>query len=213
MCVRDLKIIFFTYARRWRVSTTGYRDSLTRPVLFSISVPQKATPPQDLFVMSQFVTQRVSSAMSNTINSAAAPANRQDVDVVLQRRISLPQSGKDVIVIQLNRPERLNCFDTNLCYRLAQVVRDVVKQLERMTSTQQLSGDNDESSIVCAVILTSSGTSFCAGADLTDPPNPLEQSMDLPECLERNPAYQISRIPVPVIGALQGYVSEEEICN
>ena len=52
----------------------------------------------------------------------------------------------------------------------------------------------------------SAGDSFCAGADLSNPPNPLEQSSDLFENLLKNPVYQMSRIQIPIIGALKGYV-------
>ncbi len=138
-------------------------------------------------------------------------------DVVLQQRITLPHSGKDVMIITLNRPKRLNCFHQHLCHRLALVVHDIVTQLqqEQPLEHNDNSSNNDRNNthhhnknnnVVFAVILTANGSSFCAGADLTDPPNPLEQSMDLPECLQRNPAYQLSRVPVPIIGALRGHV-------
>lgn len=117
-------------------------------------------------------------------------ASTQQEDVVLQRRLTLPTSGKDVIVLSLNRPDRLNCFNADLCHRLASLVAELVRQEDDLA----------------AVILTGTGSSFCAGADLANPPNPLDQSSDLPDSLARNPVYQMSRLCVPLIGALHGHV-------
>jgi len=113
-----------------------------------------------------------------------------DDQVVLLERIPLTTSpDKNVAVVTLNRPDRLNCFDANVCYLLASIMASLVE---------------DES--LAAVILTGAGKNFCAGADLSNPPSPLEQSSDLPHCLERNPVYQMSLLQVPLIGALQGHV-------
>jgi len=49
-------------------------------------------------------------------------------DVILLRRISLPNSGKDAMIIQLNRPEKLNCFNTCLCQELALVVTKLISE-------------------------------------------------------------------------------------
>jgi enoyl-CoA hydratase/carnithine racemase len=113
-----------------------------------------------------------------------------DKDVVLLQRIPLTAApDKNVAIITLNRPDRLNCFNPALCHRLASLV----------SSLQQ-----DES--LAAVILTGAGKNFCAGADLSDPPSPLEQSSDLPHCLDRNPVHQMNLLKVPLIGALNGHV-------
>lgn len=112
------------------------------------------------------------------------------VPVVLLNRIALTTSpDKNVAIVTLNRPDRLNCFDASVCYRLASIMSTLVE---------------DDS--LAAVILTGAGKNFCAGADLSNPPSPLEQSSDLPHCLERNPVYQMARLRVPLIAALQGHV-------
>ena len=68
--------------------------------------------------------------------------------------------------------------------------------------------DQDEDTQkLAAIIFTGSGKSFCAGADLSNPPNPLHQSSDLPHHLRWNPVYQMGRVGVPIIGVLKGHVS------
>lgn len=127
-------------------------------------------------------------SVCSTIMTTAPQSD--DNDVVLLQRIPLTAAPeKNVAILTLNRPDRLNCFNSALCYRLASLV----------ASLQQ-----DES--LAAVILTGAGNNFCAGADLSDPPSPLEQSSDLPHCLRRNPVYQMSLLQVPLIGALNGHV-------
>lgn len=66
---------------------------------------------------------------------------------------------------------------------------------------------DDEANAIAAVIFTGAGNSFCAGADLSGPPNPLHQSSDLPHHLRWNPVHQMGRVGVPIIGALRGHVS------
>lgn len=114
----------------------------------------------------------------------------KDSAVVLQKRQVLPSSGREVVIVSINRPDRLNCFNSDVCDALASIFAS-------------LQHDTD----LAAVILTGEGSSFCAGADLSDPPNPLVQSSDLPEHLKVNPVHQMSALQVPLIGALRGYVS------
>lgn len=109
--------------------------------------------------------------------------------VVLSERVTLPESGQDAVILSLNRPDRLNCFNAEVCDMLSKLVREVV-----------------EDPNVVAVVLTGVGKAFCAGADLSNPPNPLEQSSDLPHALAKNPVYQMSRLSVPLIGAIKGHV-------
>lgn len=118
----------------------------------------------------------------------ASSLSKEQASFVLQKRVTLPKSGCDAIILSLNRPDRLNCFDAEVCQLLSSLVRNL--NLEH----------------VAAVILTGQGNSFCAGADLSNPPNPLDQSSDLPGMLENNPVHQMSRLTVPLIGAVQGHV-------
>lgn len=62
--------------------------------------------------------------------------------------------------------------------------------------------DEDEQQKLAAIIFTGNGKSFCAGADLSNPPNPLFQSSDLLHHLRWNPVYQMGRVGVPIIGML-----------
>ena len=111
--------------------------------------------------------------------------------VVLQTRRVLPSSGKEVIIVSLNRPEKLNCFNAQVCQTLVSIFESLCHENENLA----------------AVILTGEGSSFCAGADLSNPPDPLVQSSDLEESLKKNPIHAMSLLPVPLIGALRGNVS------
>lgn len=111
--------------------------------------------------------------------------------VVLQQRQTLPVSGKDVMIISINRPDKKNCFNTEVSNGLA-------------TAFRYIRIDTD----LAAVILRGQGSSFCAGADLSDPPNPLPASSDLSHHLDLNPVHQMSLLKVPLIAALTGYVSQ-----
>lgn len=109
--------------------------------------------------------------------------------LVLQRRVTLPVSGKNVVVVSINRPDQLNCFNTGVCLALAQVFGSLKHETD-----------------LAAIVFTGEGRSFCAGADLSNPPSPLDQSSELDECLANNPVHQMEQLKVPLIGALKGYV-------
>ncbi|GFH56159.1 hypothetical protein CTEN210_12635 [Chaetoceros tenuissimus] len=109
--------------------------------------------------------------------------------VVLTETIELPSSGNKAIIVSLNRPSKKNCFNTDVSNALAQIFNSIANSTD------------DE---LAAVIFTGKGKSFCAGADLSNPPNPIVQSSDLHQ--DVNPVYQMSRVKVPIIGALHGYV-------
>mmetsp|Transcript_2016 Transcript_2016/g.4359 ORF Transcript_2016/g.4359 Transcript_2016/m.4359 type:complete len:328 (+) Transcript_2016:56-1039(+) len=136
----------------------------------------------------------------------------QNTEVVLSGRLLLPKSRKSAVVVSINRPDRLNCFDTEVCHRLAQIFNDIAEEIlqyDLVIKSGNPDGNEDDggfNSPIAAVIFTGQGPSFCAGADLSDPPNPLEQSSDLPHYLRLNPTHQMSRIGVPIIGALKGHV-------
>lgn len=137
-----------------------------------------------------------------------------DHDEVLVKRITLPQSQKLAIIVTINRPDKKNCFNTRVCHKLAQVFHDIAQEIQaydlqssRRTDDDDEGGDNGQSiNSIAAVIFTGAGTSFCAGADLSDPPNPLHQSSDLPHHLRFNPVHQMGRVGVPIIGAVRGHV-------
>lgn len=126
----------------------------------------------------------------------------------------------EALLITLNRPTKKNCFNTQLCRELATVFCNVANEIERYDhdDVTKASFDIPDTSSskrrrkkkIVAVIFTGAGQSFCAGADLTDPPNPIHQSSDLPHHLRYNPVHQMSRIGVPIIGVLRGHVSSSE---
>ena len=109
--------------------------------------------------------------------------------VVLTETIELPSSGNKAIIVSLNRPSKKNCFNTDVSNALAQIFNSIANSTD------------DE---LAAVIFTGKGKSFCAGADLSNPPNPIVQSSDLHQ--DVNPVHHMSRVKVPIIGALHGYV-------
>lgn len=111
--------------------------------------------------------------------------------IVETKIIELPKSGSKAIIVCLNRPSKNNCFNTEVVHLLSEIFG-------------KIADTHDEE--LAAVIFTGKGKSFCAGADLSNPPNPLIQSSDLPECLAINPVHHMSRITVPIIGAVHGHV-------
>ena len=137
---------------------------------------------------------------------AAAPPEKSD-ELVLVRRVTLPNSQREVIIVTINRPEKKNCFNTQVCHKLAQTFYDIANEVQSYDLQNFAQDDEDDTNnSIAAVIFTGAGNSFCAGADLSDPPNPLHQSSDLPHYLRWNPVYQMSKCGVPIIGALKGHV-------
>jgi len=126
--------------------------------------------------------------------------NETTEPVVLTERIALPNNpDRTCIIITLNRPDSLNCFSTAVCHDLAKIFQEIHDEL------QNDAAKNNKQTNLAAVILTGNGPAFCAGADLTDPPNPLVQSSDLWEHLQCNPVHFMDRCGVPIIGAVHGY--------
>ena len=130
--------------------------------------------------------------------------------VVITKRIPLPSSDKYALLVTLNRPTKKNCFNTEVCNQLANIFHDVVEEVQgyddNAGSNSEEEDEENTKKLLAAVILTGAGKSFCAGADLANPPNPLHQSSDLPHHLRYNPVYQMSRVGIPIIGALRGHV-------
>ncbi|KAL7546309.1 hypothetical protein ACHAWF_009638 [Thalassiosira exigua] len=130
---------------------------------------------------------------------AASPSAPPTAGVVVVRRIPL--------VVTLNRPEKKNCFDDEVCRALAAAFRDAADEIEGCDRRPSSDEDDDGGDgIPAAVILTGEGPLFCTGADLSGPPNPLHQSSDLPHHLRWNPVHQMEQVGVPIIGALRGHV-------
>ena len=100
-------------------------------------------------------------------------------DVVVERR-------GDATWIKLNRPERKNAYDPEMC---AQIVA-AIKEAERGDST--------------ALVITGSGDSFCAGGFLKNlaSPDPIQLRSMFFGSLELFEA--IRNAPVPVIAAVNG---------
>jgi len=123
--------------------------------------------------------------------------------VVLVRSVDLPRSGRRAVVISLNRPKRHNCFNMQVIRELSAAFRSVAEEVRRSAEAH---GDGGGGHDLAAVVFTGEGRSFCAGADLTDPPSPLHQSSDLPHHLALNPVHHMGTVGVPVIAALKGHV-------
>ena len=98
-----------------------------------------------------------------------------DDNVVLTTRIPLSNSDKEVLIITLNRPSKKNCFNTRLCNELASIFDNVANEVQSCDATPIHNDDDNDRQKLAAVILTGAGKSFCAGADLSAPPNPLHQ--------------------------------------
>lgn len=125
--------------------------------------------------------------------------------VVRTSRIALPDSERCALLVKLNRPHKNNCFNSDVCHRLAQIFCEVAEEVQRYDYDCNNENSSEEGQLA-AVILIGAGKSFCAGADLSNPPNPLHQSSDLPHHLRWNPVHQMSRVGIPIIGVLRGHV-------
>jgi len=128
----------------------------------------------------------------------------KDEPVVLCERVELENCGHEVAIITINRPDRLNCFNEEVCLGLSDIFARIADEIDARDSQKN---PNQETSTLVAVILTGAGKSFCAGADLSNPPNPLSQSSDLLCYLRVNPVYQMDRVQMPIIGSVKEHVS------
>lgn len=97
--------------------------------------------------------------------------------------------SKYLVTLTLNRPSKLNAFTAPLLDGLCACL------------SKLLSLPPEE---LAAVVLTGAGRAFCAGADLSDPPDPRVHSSLRPADLRRNPVHLMSQLRVPVVGALNG---------
>lgn len=106
-------------------------------------------------------------------------------------QVTRPRDG--VVVVQLNRPERLNAINQTMQTELTQTLAD-------------LGGDNS----VHAVVLTGVGRGFCSGIDLRnfgpDVPQDSAPALERMRFQERMAALPeaIRQLPQPVIAAVNG---------
>mmetsp|Transcript_4122 Transcript_4122/g.7900 ORF Transcript_4122/g.7900 Transcript_4122/m.7900 type:complete len:323 (+) Transcript_4122:61-1029(+) len=135
----------------------------------------------------------------HAITTTTTTTSTSSSDDVETKTIQLPQSGKKAIIVSLNRPSKQNCFNTNVVHSLSSIFHTIAQ-------TTANDNDSNKNNDIACVIFTGKGKTFCAGADLTNPPNPIVQSSDLPSCLAMNPVHQMSLISIPIIGALHGHV-------
>lgn len=101
---------------------------------------------------------------------------------------------KDAIcVITLNRPDKLNSFNTQMHEELAEALKDIEKKVE----TQEIR----------ALVLTGAGRAFCCGQDLNERRPGSGVDFEAGAALEKyyNPLVRCLRnLPIPVICAVNG---------
>ncbi|MHB1128067.1 MAG: enoyl-CoA hydratase/isomerase family protein [Bacillota bacterium] len=92
-----------------------------------------------------------------------------------------------VAYVTLNRPEKRNAFGKEIGNGLQQAY-------------EKIQADEE----IRAVVLTGSGNSFCAGADLADPNT--HATLNVNDYLKDRPIWRyVPRLNIPVIGAVNGY--------
>ena len=111
----------------------------------------------------------------------SAPATPSD-QVLLESR------EDEVLVLTLNRPSKRNALSLELCERIT----------ESVTSAASATSATSPSRSPRAIVVTGTGTSFCAGADLDEVYG--EQFLAALQGMVR----AITRAPVPVVAAVNG---------
>ena len=175
-----------------------------------------STAPSHFFLPACSLHLTMTSSSTTSSSPIIAP------QLVLTERMPLDNNNNDndsdeestiseALLITLNRPTKKNCFNAQLCRELATIFYNVANEIEgfddHITTDAGGGGRRRRRRRLAAVLFTGAGQSFCAGADLTDPPNPIHHSSDLSHYLRFNPVYQMSRLGVPIIGVLRGHVS------
>ena len=124
---------------------------------------------------------------------AGAGAGAAGHRVTVSHTLDLERPREGVVVVRLNRPERLNAINAAMQSELAQTLGD-------------LGADRS----VRAVVLTGSGRGFCAGIDMRDfgpnVPEATAPALDRMRFQEKMAALAeaIRALPQPVIGAVNG---------
>jgi len=102
------------------------------------------------------------------------------------------EKSESVATVTLNRPEKMNAYNSTMLNELVSVLKDVTL-------------DDD----IRAVIITGEGRAFCAGADVQDIEallslqNELSESQDILKLLTRA-VLAVRHMPKPVVAAVNG---------
>jgi enoyl-CoA hydratase len=104
-----------------------------------------------------------------------------DAPVLVQR------GPNGVVTVTLNRPKQHNAINQQLSDALAQAFTDLQR----------------DPTVTC-VVLTGRGKSFCAGIDLSNPVDALQQTSDSEADLRANPVHAMDCFTRPIIGAING---------
>jgi enoyl-CoA hydratase len=103
-------------------------------------------------------------------------------------QISRTGTDKNIVVIELNRPESRNAFNTEMATELLETFESISKSDARV------------------VILTSTNSrAFCSGADLKERNGMTEQEWREQHKLFEKMFYALADLPQPVIAAVDGY--------
>ncbi|MBM4312489.1 MAG: enoyl-CoA hydratase [Deltaproteobacteria bacterium] len=110
-------------------------------------------------------------------------------EILLQERV-----GEGILVLTLNRPETMNCFNSDLLAALGGVIREA----------------NFDSSLRCIIITGASGdnpgkSSFSTGADLKERKTMTPEQVQRYVFTIRNTFTAVEQVRVPVIAAINGF--------
>src|SRR3990172_5157269 len=103
--------------------------------------------------------------------------------------LALEQSGAQVLVATLNRPEVMNAINT-------QMGRDLLDLWTRLTV--------DPGEVRCAVLTGAGERAFCAGGDLKERDGMSDEAWRTQHELFERAAVALTECPIPVIAALNG---------
>lgn len=93
-----------------------------------------------------------------------------------------------VAVVELNRPEARNAFTTAMASELLQIFRNI-----------------SNSDIRVVILMSSTSTAFCSGADLKERNGMTDQEWRLQHHLFEQMFYALADLPQPVIAVVDGY--------
>lgn len=105
----------------------------------------------------------------------------------MESPVLVERHDSGVVVVILNRPARQNAINPALSRLLASTFRDL---------------ELDDT--VTAVVLAANGTAFCAGVDLGNPLDALEEASEESAAVLTNPVRAMEAFSKPIIGAING---------